>query len=65
MTNLILALWRRYQRSIDVKLLWPPLVAEAIDRAHARASFRVHMTIDPAYSDMDEAEKRAFLDGLP
>ena len=65
MIRWIVARWRRHQRWTDVSILWPSCIEGAVDRAHAEMAFRLHMELDPAYSDMDEAERERFVRELP
>jgi hypothetical protein len=57
--------WRRWQRKTDVATLWPQCLREAGNRDKAKIIFRVHMEMDPAYSDLSPLEREQFLENLP
>jgi hypothetical protein len=58
--------WRGRQRHIDVQQLWPQLLEQAKGRRDlAKSAFKLHMAVDPAYSDMSESDKFLFLEELP
>lgn len=63
--RMVLGWWRRHQRWTDVSILWPQLLEASKDRDWAEAAFRMHMQIDPAYSDLSEREKTSFVEELP
>jgi hypothetical protein len=61
----MLKLWRWLQRRIDVLILWPTCKKQTHDRLSAEQVFRLHMEMDPAYSDMDFDDKMIFVKNLP
>jgi hypothetical protein len=60
----IARLWNWWRRCVDIAVLWPAISSEP-DRQLAEMAFRVHMEMDPAYDDLDEAQKQKFLEELP
>lgn len=56
--------WRRVQRRIDLQILWPTVCEQANDSDEARVVFRLHMEVDPAYSDMTTEERNAYVEAL-
>lgn len=56
---------RQWQRTADVKTIWPECKASTKTRREAEIAFRVHMDMDPAYNDLDDFEKLDFLRELP
>jgi hypothetical protein len=57
--------WDRRRRDLDVQILWPQCLKQADDRQRALVAFRLHMDLDPAYENLTEREKDAFLETLP
>ena len=46
--------WRRRQRAMDLKYLWPSLAANASDLNQARLAFAEHAMTDPAWLELGE-----------
>jgi hypothetical protein len=63
--NLLARWWNKRRRNIDVQTLWPQCLENAGSREVARRAFRLHMQLDPAYSDLSDDEKDMFLETLP
>jgi hypothetical protein len=54
----------RRQR-LDTEVLWPQLLHQASgDIRAARNAFRLHISLDPAWRDLDEDERDRIIDGL-
>jgi hypothetical protein len=47
-------IWRRSQRAIDRKILWPEFERQAESKAHAEAGKLIHIGIDSAWRYADE-----------
>ena len=57
--------WRRRQRDIDLKILWPQLLKEEPDLEAARTAFGLHAINDPAWTtDYTLAAITGFVDNL-
>jgi hypothetical protein len=61
---MILDWWRTYQRSIDLRLLWPICKQGANDLDHAKAAFAYHAFNDPAWLTLGEDEIIRRIDAL-
>jgi hypothetical protein len=61
----LMGLWKARQREIDAQILWPSLREQASTLDQARAAFRVHMEMDPAYSDMTAEQRDRYVEELP
>ena len=57
--------WRARQRKIDMVTVWPELIAQARDEQHAKRALAMHIAHDPAWDDLNDDEKRAFIERLP
>jgi hypothetical protein len=62
--------WLRQQsnarrRRLDTEVLWPQVLyhASGVVRA-ARNAFHLHISLDPAWRDLDEAERDCIIDRL-
>lgn len=64
MIGRLICWWHRRQRRIDMEILWPECVAQAINLDHAKAVFAVHAFNDPAWLSLGEPELREFIDNL-
>ena len=59
---MIFALWRKWQRLFDRQIMWREIKAQTGDDVRAaRIAMRVHMEMDPAYSDFTNTEKEDYL----
>lgn len=58
-------LWKARQRQIDLVILWPSVREQAGTLDDARLCFRVHMEMDPAYSDLTQDERDRYAGELP
>jgi hypothetical protein len=57
--------WRKRQRNIDIKILWPACKKQALTLDMARNVFIVHAMDDPAWTtDFTEAEILKFICNL-
>lgn len=57
--------WRRRQRAIDVRILWPAMKTAADgDVEQARGLFYLHCMKDRAWSDFRQAEIIGIVEGL-
>jgi hypothetical protein len=62
--------WLRQQRNarrrrLDTEVLWPVVLYQASrDIRAARNAFRLHISLDPAWCDLDEDERDRIIDGL-
>jgi hypothetical protein len=60
----LLLWWKRRQQKMDLALLWPVCLQECKTEDDAKAIFRFHMDIDPAYNRMTAREKDAYVEEL-
>lgn len=60
----LLSWWHRRQRAMDVRLFWPTCKSACNTLDAAKVIFRMHMDMDPAYSDLSPLEKFRFLKEL-
>lgn len=59
------AWWRRHQREVDIRELWPQLKNEAGgDLTKARRAMYLHCSIDPAWQELNYTERTAVIEGL-
>lgn len=66
MIRWIIRVWRRRQRAIDAKILWPAVrMQTSPDRALAEKIFIQHMLMDPAYKDWPIEDMREYASELP
>ena len=58
--------WRKRQRDVDLRVLWPACKEEALgDLEHARTAFFLHCMMDPAWThDLSEKQIEAFVENL-
>jgi hypothetical protein len=61
---LIFDLWRWYQRTFDLRVLWPQCKAQARDLDHAKAAFALHAFNNPAWLRLGEDEIKIRIDAL-
>jgi hypothetical protein len=48
--------WRKWQRNVDLEILWPVCKTKARNLEDAREAFLLHAKLDPAWQDMSEQE---------
>jgi hypothetical protein len=60
-----MGLWKARQREIDAQILWPSFREQASSLEDARDAFRLHMAMDPAYSDMTAEQRDRYVEELP
>ena len=56
--------WNRRRRNIDIEILWPSCKSKAKDLDKARAVFRFHTSLDPAWSDLSDDQINDIVDRL-
>lgn len=65
MLNWVSRMWRKRQRSIDLKILWPACKSLAPDLDHAKAAFAGHAFNDSAWTDdLSKQQITDFIDAL-
>jgi hypothetical protein len=53
------------RRRLDTEVLWPQVLHQASgDVRAARNAFHLHISLDPAWRDLDEAERDCIIDRL-
>lgn len=60
----MIAWWRRLQREMDLRILWPACRDAVPDLDIAKAAFAVHALHDPAWRSLGEDEIKRVIDGL-
>lgn len=50
MLEWIFKAWRAYQRTLDIRILWPEIKKQAADLDQAKYVFYVHAVNDPAWT---------------
>jgi hypothetical protein len=58
-------LWHARQRKVDMEILWPACLANAVDLDHARAAFAVHALQDEAWTTLGHEAVCRMIDNLP
>ena len=65
MIGWLLGLWRKRQRDIDTRILWPVCCEAAANSDEARMAFAIHARMDPAWSDLTPEEFDRQITALP
>jgi hypothetical protein len=58
------AWWQARQRRIDIETLWPSCRDQASDLEHARKAFMLHIVGDPAWSAINDKERKRIVSEL-
>ncbi len=56
MIKALISWWRRRQRAIDTRVLWPVICQQTVTETQARDAFLFHALRDEAWSDLSAPE---------